>query len=131
MSRTRRDFLKVGAAVAAGTMAASSPHLAHSSSGLLVPITDLPPVDDPAIKALMEVALNTARSGGASYADVRVAARRQQNVSTRDRIVQGVSDTDTYGIGVRTLVDGAWGFAATTCQSHPLTPRVIVDYDQH
>ncbi len=113
MTRSRRDFLKVGAAVAAGTMAATSPLLARSSSGLLVPPSDLPPVDDPAIKALMEVALNTARSGGASYADVRVAARRQQNVSTRDRIVQGVSDTDTYGIGVRTLVDGAWGFAAT------------------
>ena len=62
----------------------------------------------------MQVALDAAKSGGASYADVRVAARRQQNVSTRDRIVQGVSDTDTYGLGVRTLVDGAWGFAATS-----------------
>ncbi|WP_337172081.1 metallopeptidase TldD-related protein [Gemmatimonas aurantiaca] len=114
MSRTRRDFLKVGAAVAAGSLVASSPLLAESSSGLLVPLSDLPPVDDPAIKALMEVALNTAKAGGASYADVRVAARRQQNVGTRDRIVQGVSDTDTYGLGVRTLVDGAWGFAATS-----------------
>lgn len=114
MSRTRRDFLKVGAAVAAGSLVASSPLLAGPSSGLLVPFADLPPVDDPAIKALMEVALNTAKAGGASYADVRVAARRQQNVSTRDQIVQGVSDTDTYGIGVRTLVDGAWGFAATS-----------------
>ena len=62
----------------------------------------------------MEVALNTAKSGGASYADVRVAARRQQNVNTRDAIVQGVGDTDTFGLGVRTLVDGAWGFAATS-----------------
>ena len=26
----------------------------------------------------------------------------------------GVSDTDTFGMGVRTLVDGAWGFAATS-----------------
>ena len=100
--------------MAAGSLVASSPLLAESSSGLLVPLSDLPPVDDPAIKALMEVALNTAKAGGASYADVRVAARRQQNVGTRDRIVQGVSDTDTYGLGVRTLVDGAWGFAATS-----------------
>ena len=75
------------------------------------------PFDDPAVKALMQVALDTAKSGGASYADVRVAARRQQNVSTRDRIVQGVNDTDTFGLGVRTLVDGAWGFAATSMLS--------------
>lgn len=62
----------------------------------------------------MAVAIDVAKKGGASYADVRVAARRQQNVNTRDRIVQGVSDTDTFGLGVRTLVDGAWGFAATS-----------------
>jgi len=81
---------------------------------LVTPVSDLPAADDPVIKALMQVAIDTAKSGGASYADVRVAARRQQNVNTRDRIVQGVSDTDTYGLGVRTLVDGAWGFAATS-----------------
>lgn len=114
MPSNRRDFLKVGAAVAAGSLVASSPLLAQTPSGLLVPHDDLPKVDDPAIKALMEAALNTAKAGGASYADVRVAARRQQNVNTRDRIVQGVSDTDTFGLGIRTLVDGAWGFAATS-----------------
>src|SRR5262245_5305969 len=62
----------------------------------------------------MQHAIDVAKSGGASYADVRVAARRQQNVNVRDRIVTGVSDTDTFGMGVRTLVDGAWGFAATS-----------------
>ncbi len=62
----------------------------------------------------MQVALDVAKSSGASYADVRVAARRQQNVNTRDKIVQGASDSDTFGLGVRTLVDGAWGFAATS-----------------
>lgn len=113
MPRTRRDFLKTGAAVAAGSLVATSPLLADSSR-LIQPLSDLPRGDDPAIKALMQVAIDAAKSAGASYADVRVAARRQQNVSTRDRIVQGVSDTDTYGLGVRTLVDGAWGFAATS-----------------
>ena len=62
----------------------------------------------------MQVALDVAKSGGAAYSDVRVAARRQQSVNTRDKIVQGVSDNDTFGLGVRTLVDGAWGFAATS-----------------
>lgn len=112
--RSRRDFLKATAAVAAGTMVA-----ARSSAAAPALITrhaslDALPFDDPATKALMQVALDVAKSGGASYADVRVSARRQQNVNTRDRIVQGVSDTDTFGLGVRTLVDGSWGFAATS-----------------
>ncbi|MCA0375254.1 MAG: TldD/PmbA family protein [Gemmatimonadetes bacterium] len=119
MSPSRRDFLRTGATVAAGTLAAGAlvaPAPAQAAILRPRPLTGLDqvPVDDPAIKALMATALDVARRGGASYADVRVAARRQQNVSTRDRIVQGVSDTDTFGLGVRTLVDGAWGFAATS-----------------
>ena len=116
MTRSRRDFLKASAAVAAGTMVAThsvlaEPRLIQSPYG---PIDSPLPADDPAVKALMQTALDVARSSGASYADVRVSARRQQNVNTRDRIVTGVSDVDTYGLGVRTLVDGAWGFAATS-----------------
>ena len=119
MTRSRRDFLKASAAVAAGGLVATRSASALSPSGALIAApgfiaSDLPSADDPAIKALMQAALDVAKSGGASYADVRVAARRQQNVNTRDRIVQGVSDTDTFGLGVRTLVDGAWGFAATS-----------------
>ena len=99
--------------MAAGTLVATRPLSAESI--LISPhLGDVPAIDDPAVKALMQVALDAATSGGASYADVRVSARRQQNVNTRDRIVQGVSDTDTFGLGVRTLVDGAWGFAATS-----------------
>ncbi len=119
MTRSRRDFLKASAAVAAGGLVASRSASALAPSGALIAApglisSDMPSAGDPAIKALMQAALDVAKSGGASYADVRVAARRQQNVNTRDRIVQGVSDTDTFGLGVRTLVDGAWGFAATS-----------------
>mgnify|MGYP000073538477 CR=1 FL=1 len=119
MTRSRREFLKASAAVAAGGLVATRSASALSPSGSLITApgllsSDLPSANDPAIKALMQAALDVAKTGGASYADVRVAARRQQNVNTRDRIVQGVSDTDTFGLGVRTLVDGAWGFAATS-----------------
>ena len=108
---SRRDFLRTSAAVAAG--AAVGGRLVLPSQ-LLGSSSPAPTPGDPLIKELMQVALDTAKSGGASYADVRVAARRQQNVGTRDRIVTGVGDTDTFGLGVRTLVDGAWGFAATS-----------------
>jgi TldD protein len=111
VTRSRRDFLKASAAVAAGSLVVGQP---LSAAGFSYGPIDRPPIDDPAIKALMQYALDVAKSGGASYADVRVSARRQQNVNVRDRIVLGVSDTDTFGMGVRTLVDGAWGFAATS-----------------
>ncbi len=111
VTRSRRDFLKASAAVAAGSLVVGQP---LSAAGFSYGPIDRPSIDDPAIKALMQYALDVAKSGGASYADVRVSARRQQNVNVRDRIVLGVSDTDTFGMGVRTLVDGAWGFAATS-----------------
>jgi TldD protein len=108
---SRRDFLKTSAAAAAGAAVGARLALPEQLLGAARPA---PTPGDPVIKELMQVALDTAKSGGASYADVRVAARRQQNVGTRDRIVTGVGDTDTFGLGVRTLVDGAWGFAATS-----------------
>jgi TldD protein len=59
-------------------------------------------------------ALNAARDAGASYADVRIGRYRRQSINTRERQVSGVSDSESYGLGVRTLVDGCWGFAATS-----------------
>jgi TldD protein len=58
-------------------------------------------------------ALDAARSAGASYADVRISRNRNQAVATRERRVQGVTDNETFGFGVRVLVNGAWGFAAS------------------
>jgi TldD protein len=58
-------------------------------------------------------ALDAARSAGASYADVRISRNRNQSVFTRERRVQGVTDNETFGFGVRVLVNGAWGFAAS------------------
>ena len=119
MTHSRRDFLKTSAAAVA--TAALGTHIAAPDRAFAAP---LPTPGEPATRELMRVALDAAKSGGASYADVRVAARRQQNVSTRDKIVTGVGDTDTFGLGVRTLVDGAWGFAATSDLTKDSVARV-------
>jgi len=110
-SNSRREFLKTSAAAAATTAIGSQ---VLSGGDIYAATRSAPTIGDPATRELMQVALDVAKSSGASYCDVRVSARRQQNVNVRDKIVQGVSDNDTYGIGVRTLVDGAWGFAATS-----------------
>ena len=66
------------------------------------------------MKDLADVALNLARERGASYADIRISRTRNQFVNTREKRVEGVTDTETFGFGVRVLVDGAWGFAASS-----------------
>jgi TldD protein len=63
------------------------------------------------VHELAEHAIDTAVAAGAGYADARILIRRAQNVSTKNGEVDSVSDSETEGIGVRVLVDGAWGFA--------------------
>ena len=63
------------------------------------------------MKALCARAIDVATGAGAGYADARAVARRSQSVSTRNGRVDSVDDAETAGIGVRVLVDGAWGFA--------------------
>ena len=59
------------------------------------------------------LALDAARSAGASYADVRISRAQSQSVATREDRVTNMSDSDTLGFGIRVLANGAWGFAAS------------------
>jgi TldD protein len=58
-------------------------------------------------------ALNTALARGATYADARVMDLRQRELSTKNGHVGTLAETESLGIGVRVVADGAWGFAAT------------------
>jgi len=60
-----------------------------------------------------DAALSTAKRLGASYADIRINRYRFESIGTRERQVQNVSRNQSYGFGVRVLVDGTWGFAAS------------------
>ncbi|HYU78774.1 MAG TPA: TldD/PmbA family protein [Vicinamibacterales bacterium] len=104
-SSSRRDFLKTSAAAAALLGARSA---LGQPAATLLPASSDPYVDDLAMEAL-----NAAKAAGASYADVRIGRYRRQSINTREHQVTGVSDGESYGIGIRTLVGGAWGFAAT------------------
>jgi TldD protein len=64
-------------------------------------------------KLLSDVALNTAKAKGASYADVRIGRYLNQFVATREDRVQGVANTESFGVGIRVLANGCWGFAAS------------------
>lgn len=69
---------------------------------------------DPAVKKrLADIALNEASAGGATYTDVRIGRALNQFVVTREDKVQNIVNTESYGIGIRVIAGGSWGFAAT------------------
>jgi TldD protein len=120
MSISRRDFVKSASAAAALSVVGSRADAL--SAGPIIHVPEYAPgVAD--YRELAMRALEAAKSAGAEYADVRIAQYRSQFVSTRERRVQGLADTETAGVGVRTLVNGAWGFAATA----ELTPDSVAN----
>ena len=56
-------------------------------------------------------AVEAATAAGAEYADARVVIKRDQLVATKNGRVDRMADAESEGIGVRVLVNGAWGFA--------------------
>lgn len=121
MSTTRRDFLRTTAATAAGVAACGPLALESFAQSVAAPSADAAALE------IANEALNAARKAGASYADARVGRYRRQTISTRERQVANVSDGESYGLGVRTLVDGSWGFAATSTMTRAGAQRAAAD----
>src|SRR3954471_793989 len=111
----RRRFLATGSALVA---AACVPEWADAcQSGV---------TDDAARAEAAEAALSRAATLGASYADIRINRYRRESIATRERQVQNVSRSASYGLGLRVLVNGAWGFAATN-RVDPSAARAVAE----
>ncbi len=101
----RRDFLKVsGAALAAGVVL---PRCATTPAPVSHPTADANERD------LILYALDQVMAAGADYADVRISRHWSQGVGVREEKLIEASRSESYGIGVRALVGGSWGFSAT------------------
>ncbi len=110
----RRKFMKVTAATTASVIFAdvlSADALAGKLGKKLPEVFGRMSDDD--LKSLAEVALNTAKSRGVSYADIRINRYNNESVSTREKRVISISNSESYGFGVRVLSRGTWGFAAS------------------
>jgi TldD protein len=77
---------------------------------------------NPELENLGAVALREAKKLKASYCDIRIIRTRQQFLSIRMNPERGTgktlevpaaNDGGSFGFGVRVIVDGAWGFAAS------------------
>lgn len=53
-----------------------------------------------------------AAGGALDQADARVGEEAREQIAVRDGALEWLSADDSNGVGVRVLVDGAWGFAA-------------------
>ncbi|WP_412467969.1 TldD/PmbA family protein [Pedobacter sp. KLB.chiD] len=105
----RRDFLYM---TGVGLGASVMPNI--PALGKIVSVEEsLTPIDVALKKKMADVALNAAKSKGATYADVRIGRYLNQVVATREKRVENISNSESYGLGVRVIANGSWGFAAT------------------
>jgi TldD protein len=124
MATTRRDFLTISGLASAGFLL-PLPRAWGSPAGSRTPAPATPPSAAvraaaaisaspvPADEPLAVAALEAAKAAGASYADARLVLYRRESIRVRDDHVDEVSRGDSYGIGVRVIAEGGWGFAAT------------------
>src|SRR5258708_40152667 len=112
---TRRHFLATSAAFAADLFAAPKNSKTPSAE----------------LEKLGAVALREAAKYKATYCDIRSVRLRDQRVGLRltpergtgkTLAIPNVSEDSSFGFGVRVIVDGAWGFAASPL----VTPEEIV-----
>ncbi len=102
----RRDFLTLAGLGVVG--------LALPFGSRAIAAEELTSVLDVALKkSLADTALAAARGAGAAYCDVRVGRYLQQSVVAREARLENVVNSESTGVGIRVLIDGAWGFAAT------------------
>lgn len=105
----RRDFVQMSG-LGAGALLLPTTMMGNSiaAEALLAPGMDII-----VKKRMADVALNTAKSMGATYADARIGRYLNQYVFTREDKVQNVVNTESFGIGIRVITNGTWGFAST------------------
>src|SRR6266853_5131984 len=111
MKATRRDFLKT-TGLACGTASLPS-WVFEAEAAEAAAIIDK--------NQLADIAISRAKKLGVTYADIRINRYRNESIFTREERVLNVSRTQSFGFGVRVLVKGAWGFAA----SYVVTPESV------
>jgi TldD protein len=62
---------------------------------------------------LADVALGVAKTGGASYADLRLCRYQTEYLEVREHRLEESSNGISAGFAVRVLLDGTWGYASS------------------
>ncbi|MGB7068537.1 MAG: TldD/PmbA family protein [Pyrinomonadaceae bacterium] len=104
MPFSRRDFIKTAGFTLGAATVPTWIYDAQAAGNAFIEVNK---------NELADAALSTAKKLGASYADIRINRYRMEAVQTRERQVQNISSGQNFGFGVRVLVKGTWGFAAS------------------
>ncbi len=119
MTFSRRDFIKTaGIALGSAAVLPSWVYEANAATEAFISVNK---------DSLADAALATAKRLGASYADIRINRYRLEAVSTRERQIQNLSSGQNFGFGVRVLVNGTWGFAASPLVTADEVQRVTAE----
>jgi TldD protein len=67
-------------------------------------------LDRALLDRLADLALDGAKRGGASYADIRLGETLREYAQAKDDRLEHFDERSTRGFGLRVLLDGSWGF---------------------
>jgi TldD protein len=87
------------------------PNSAQGASGILIDI--------------LQTIIDDAREAGVDFADARAFEASATSIVVQDKRVQELLSSEDAGVGVRVLIDGSWGFAATNTLEKPGISRAL------
>ncbi|MEX2275892.1 MAG: TldD/PmbA family protein [Actinomycetota bacterium] len=67
----------------------------------------------PGLLDVAKEAVDAAAAAGADYADARAGRDDTETLTVRNQEMEGIDRSTSSGVGIRVLVNGRWGFAAT------------------
>ncbi|HEX29064.1 TPA: TldD/PmbA family protein, partial [Candidatus Poribacteria bacterium] len=79
------------------------------------------------MREFTDLALDTAKMHGATYADIRIIYTQIETVSVKNGRISELRRHDDLGFGIRVIADGAWGFSSSGTLSKEEIQRVAVE----
>ncbi|TMK84716.1 MAG: TldD/PmbA family protein [Actinobacteria bacterium] len=65
------------------------------------------------MQEIVQQAVTEATVAGADYADARMVTEESESLTVKNQEMEGIDRSRSVGVGIRVLVNGYWGFAAT------------------
>ena len=79
------------------------------------------------MKEFTDLALDTAKVCGASYADIRIIYTKAERISVKNERVSHLHRHDDLGFGIRVIAEGAWGFSSSNRLTKEEVQRVAAE----
>ncbi|MBK8550160.1 MAG: TldD/PmbA family protein [Ignavibacteria bacterium] len=126
----RRDFIKSTVAGCCGAIAGGIAlekalgNIAFDNNACEEALRSFGYLSEDDFNKLADTSIFIAGNNGASYCDLRICKNRNQYISTKEEMIQSISDGENLGFGVRVLINGTWGFASSSLISETEVAKV-------